>query len=61
MPPRQSTGGLETIGTGELLNVWPWAARKYVLKPHLEEQWVIPPAANAAFVAAMEKTFWRFI
>jgi hypothetical protein len=25
-----------------------------VLEPHLREQWVIPPAANAAFVAAME-------
>src|ERR1700712_5959817 len=29
-------------------------AKKNVLKPHLKEQWVIPPAANAAFVAAME-------
>ena len=27
---------------------------KNVLKPHLQEQWVIPPDANAAFVAAME-------
>jgi hypothetical protein len=25
-----------------------------MLKPHLQKQWVIPPAANAAFVAAME-------
>ena len=25
-----------------------------ILKPHLKEQWVIPPDANAAFVAAME-------
>ena len=29
-------------------------AKKNILKPHLREQWVIPPAANAAFVAAME-------
>ena len=29
-------------------------AKKNVLKPHLQEQWVIPPDANAAFVAAME-------
>ncbi|MGH8749717.1 MAG: IS630 family transposase [Burkholderiales bacterium] len=28
--------------------------KKNILKPHLNEQWVIPPAANAAFVAAME-------
>ncbi len=27
---------------------------KKQLKPHLKEQWVIPPQANAAFVAAME-------
>ena len=25
-----------------------------MLKPHLKEQWVIPPQANSAFVAAME-------
>src|SRR5205085_7518788 len=29
-------------------------AKKNDLKPHLKEYWVIPPAANAAFVAAME-------
>jgi hypothetical protein len=29
-------------------------AEKNALKPHLREQWVIPPHANAAFVAAME-------
>src|SRR5271167_761038 len=29
-------------------------AKKNVLKPHLKEQYVIPPDANAAFVAAME-------
>src|ERR1035437_8542832 len=28
--------------------------KKNILKPHLKEQFVIPPAANAAFVAAME-------
>ena len=27
---------------------------KNALKPHLHKQWVIPPEANAAFVAAME-------
>ena len=27
---------------------------KNILKPHLKEQFVIPPEANAAFVAAME-------
>ena len=27
---------------------------KNILKPHLKEQWVIPPDANAAFVAGME-------
>ena len=29
-------------------------AEKNLLKPHLKQQWVIPPHANAAFVAAME-------
>ena len=29
-------------------------AKKNNLKPHLKQQWVIPPDANAAFVAAME-------
>ena len=29
-------------------------AEKNILKPHLKQQWVIPPDANAAFVAAME-------
>ena len=29
-------------------------AQKNILKPHLKEQWVIPPDANAAFVAGME-------
>ncbi|MGH9808773.1 MAG: IS630 family transposase [Terriglobia bacterium] len=28
--------------------------KKNVLKPHLNKQWVIPPDASAAFVAAME-------
>ena len=28
--------------------------KKNALKPHLQEQWVIPPDASAAFVAAME-------
>jgi hypothetical protein len=28
--------------------------KKNILKPHLGKQWVIPPDANAAFVAAME-------
>jgi hypothetical protein len=28
--------------------------KKNDIKPHLKEYWVIPPAANAAFVAAME-------
>jgi hypothetical protein len=27
---------------------------KKTLKPHLQKQWVIPPEANAAFVAGME-------
>jgi hypothetical protein len=27
---------------------------KNTLKPHLQRQWVIPPDANAAFVANME-------
>ena len=30
------------------------ADAKNILKPHLKEQWVIPPDANAAFVAGME-------
>ncbi len=30
------------------------ALKKNALKPHLKEYWVIPPKANAAFVAAME-------
>ena len=29
-------------------------AQKNTLKPHLQQQWVIPPEANAAFVAGME-------
>jgi hypothetical protein len=29
-------------------------AEKNLLKPHLKQRWVIPPDANAAFVAAME-------
>jgi hypothetical protein len=29
-------------------------AEKNVLKPHLKEQWVIPPRENSAFVAGME-------
>src|SRR5208282_1563292 len=29
-------------------------AQKNVLKPHRRQQWVIPPKANGAFVAAME-------
>ena len=28
--------------------------QKNILKPHRKQQWVIPPDANAAFVAAME-------
>jgi hypothetical protein len=32
------------------------ALKKNSLKPHLKEYWVIPPKANAAFVAAMEDT-----
>ena len=28
--------------------------KKNELKPHLKQQWVIPPDANSAFVAAME-------
>ena len=30
------------------------ALKKNDIKPHLKEYWVIPPATNAAFVAAME-------
>src|SRR5665811_2127751 len=30
--------------------------KKNILKPHLKEQFVIPPAANAAFVAAMRRS-----
>src|SRR6202162_5776207 len=29
--------------------------KKNTLKPHLKKQWVIPPEANGAFVAAMEE------
>jgi len=29
-------------------------AQKNTLKPHRRQQWVIPPKANSAFVAAME-------
>ena len=29
-------------------------AKKNILKPHRKQQWVIPPDANAAFVATME-------
>jgi hypothetical protein len=30
-------------------------AEKNILKPHRNQQWVIPPEANAGFVAAMEE------
>jgi hypothetical protein len=30
------------------------ALKKNAIKPHLKQYWVIPPTANAAFVAAME-------
>ncbi len=30
-------------------------SKKNILKPHRKEQWVIPPAASGAFVAAMEE------
>jgi hypothetical protein len=29
--------------------------KKNILKPHLKQQWVIPPGQNSAFVAAMEE------
>ena len=29
-------------------------SQKNILKPHLKQQWVMPPKANSAFVAAME-------
>jgi hypothetical protein len=29
-------------------------SQKSILKPHLKQQWVIPPKANSTFVAAME-------
>ncbi|MGA7384483.1 MAG: hypothetical protein WBW81_07270 [Methylocella sp.] len=29
-------------------------SQKNILKPHLKQQWVIPPKTNSAFVAAME-------
>ena len=38
---------------GALQYGWP-RAQKNKLKPHLTDYWVIPPKANAAFVAAME-------
>lgn len=31
-----------------------WRSEKNELKPHLREQWVIPPKQNSEFVAAME-------
>src|SRR6266478_3653558 len=31
-----------------------WADAKNILQPHRRQQWVIPPKANSAFVAAME-------
>jgi hypothetical protein len=38
-----------------------WAdAQKNILKPHLKQQWVIPPQANSAFVAAW-RTCWLSI
>ena len=40
----------------ETARPWPdWAdVKKNLLKPHRQKQWVIPPNANAAFVAGME-------
>src|SRR6201994_30270 len=37
-----------------MLPRWRGGASHNALKPHLNDQWVIPPDANAAFVAAME-------
>src|ERR1700757_11281 len=40
---------------GSCKRQYDWArAKKNKLKPHLKQQWVIPPQASSAFVAAME-------
>jgi hypothetical protein len=32
---------------------------KNILKPHLKQQWVIPPSANAAFMEAVLEVYTR--
>src|SRR5258708_21721 len=36
------------------MSTQPGLLQKNILKPHLKQQWVIPPDASAAFVANME-------
>src|SRR5262245_48669254 len=48
--PSRRVGG----GGGHLRRDGPADAEKNELKPWLKQQWVIPPKANAPFVAAME-------
>ena len=50
-------GSEKDLGRSGLTSAGPRAsapARHGYIKPHLKEYWVIPPKANAAFVAAME-------
>jgi len=44
---------VEDRGTGQRQYDWP-GFKKNELKPHRQQQWVIPPDQNGAFVAAME-------
>jgi DDE superfamily endonuclease len=45
--------GIEHRSARQRQHDWP-DAKKNILKPHLNQQFVIPPEANAAFVANME-------
>ena|SRR5579862_4163361 len=45
--------GLEHRRQGQRQHDWA-DAEKNILRPHRHQQWVIPPEANAGFVAAME-------
>src|SRR5215467_4205552 len=50
---RRQSCGTQDRGRGALQYGRP-RVKKNDIKPHLKEYWVIPPTANAAFVAAME-------
>src|SRR6476620_10441901 len=51
---QRATPAVARIFDGESDSTIGRALKKHTLKPHRRQQWVIPPKANSAFVAAME-------